>query len=262
MSSCLLNVIRDSFPKHRPWKFTICVAVAQFSIGLVYLTPVSFIFQNITTMVHEIFWFLFHYSFSQGGQYIMTFMDFFGASFVVICLAIAEILSLSWIYGVNRLCKDIEFMLGIKTGWYWRICWGVISPLIMIAILIFKAITLKPLKYHDYTYTDSFYCNDHFDFYDIGWNLRDFDFFLINLGVGWLIFALGVIQLPFWAFWAVYKQNDVTIRGVRIICHISAQAFTQLWTQLRVKGIKCREQQDIKMKTNSPRVRIIWRFFR
>lgn len=88
----------------------------------------------------------------------MTFMDFFGASFVVICLAIAEILSFGWIYGVNRLCKDIEFMLGIKTGCYWRICWGVISPLIMTAILCFKAVTLKPLKYHDYTYTESFYC--------------------------------------------------------------------------------------------------------
>lgn len=92
----------------------------------------------------------------------MTFMDFFGASFVVICLAIAEILSFGWIYGVNRLCKDIEFMLGIKTGWYWRICWGVISPLIMTAILCFKAVTLKPLKYHDYTYTESFYCINHF----------------------------------------------------------------------------------------------------
>lgn len=84
----------------------------------------------------------------------MTFMDFFGASFVVICLAIAEILSFGWIYGVNRLCKDIEFMLGIKTGLYWRICWGLISPLIMTAILCFKAVTLKPLKYHDYTYTE------------------------------------------------------------------------------------------------------------
>ncbi len=43
MSSCLLNVIRDSFPKHRHWKFVLPVAVAQFSIGLVYLTPVIYI---------------------------------------------------------------------------------------------------------------------------------------------------------------------------------------------------------------------------
>lgn len=92
----------------------------------------------------------------------MTFVDFFGASFVVICLAIAEILSFGWVYGVNRLCKDVEFMLGIKTGWYWRICWGVISPAIMISILCFKAVTLKPLKYHDYTYTESFYCKAYF----------------------------------------------------------------------------------------------------
>ncbi|KAJ6647377.1 Sodium-dependent nutrient amino acid transporter 1 [Pseudolycoriella hygida] len=164
MSSCLLHVIRDSFPKHRHWKFILPVALVQFPIGLVYLTP--------------------------GGQYIMTFVDFFGASFLVICLAIAEILSFGWIYGVNPLCKDIEFMLDVKTGWYWRICWGVISPVIMTAILCLKAITLKPLKYHDYTYTESFY-----------W-------------AGWLIFGIGVIQLPFWAIYTVFKQNDMTIRGV------------------------------------------------
>lgn len=43
MSSCILNVIRDNFPKHRHWKFVIPVACVQFSIGLVYLTPVDFL---------------------------------------------------------------------------------------------------------------------------------------------------------------------------------------------------------------------------
>ncbi len=142
----------------------------------------------------------------------MTFMDFFGASFVVICLAIAEILSFGWIYGVNRLCKDIEFMLGIKTGLYWRICWGLISPLIMTAILIFKAITLKPLKYHDYTYTESFYCKGAMNFPEAH-GINEFSFEIV-LGAGWLIFAIGVIQLPFWAAYTVYKQSDESICGV------------------------------------------------
>lgn len=139
-------------------------------------------------------------------------MDFFGASFIVICLAIAEILSFGWIYGVNRLCKDIEFMLGIKTGWYWRICWGLISPLIMIVILCFKAITFEPLKYHNYTYTESFYCKTFFACMSL-LTLTSMNF---NLGAGWLIFSIGVIQLPIWAAYTVYKQNDLTIRGVRM----------------------------------------------
>lgn len=53
----------------------------------------------------------------------MALVDFFGASFVVFVLAIAELIAIGWIYGIPRFCKDTEFMLGFRPNLYWRICW-------------------------------------------------------------------------------------------------------------------------------------------
>lgn len=88
---------------------------------------------------------------------MLNFIDYFGASFVAFFLAIAELIAFGWIYGVSRICRDVEFMLGIKTGLYWRICWGIVTPGLMIAIIIYNLATLEPLKYNNYVYPDVLY---------------------------------------------------------------------------------------------------------
>lgn len=63
--------------------------------------------------------------------------------------------------GVNRLCRDIEFMSGRRTGLYWRLCWGLITPAVMITILLYTFITFKPLTYRGYVYPDMAYGMQH-----------------------------------------------------------------------------------------------------
>lgn len=41
MTSCVMTVIRDQFPKVRLWQAALIVATSGFLIGLVYTTPVS-----------------------------------------------------------------------------------------------------------------------------------------------------------------------------------------------------------------------------
>lgn len=53
----------------------------------------------------------------------MKLVDFYGCSFVTLILAIIELVTIGWIYGVPRLCMDIKFMLGFNPNLYWRICW-------------------------------------------------------------------------------------------------------------------------------------------
>lgn len=45
------------------------------------------------------------------------------------------------------MCLDIEFMLGIKNSFYWRICWGIITPLLMIAVFFYSFITTDRLMF-------------------------------------------------------------------------------------------------------------------
>lgn len=70
---------------------------------------------------------------------------------MVFVMGIAQLITFCWVYGVDRLCADIQFMLGIKTGWYWRICWSIITPVLMIAIFVYFVVELaqssEPITY-------------------------------------------------------------------------------------------------------------------
>lgn len=93
----------------------------------------------------------------QGGQPLVRFIDYFGASFVAYFLGICQLITFGWIYGVNRLCFDIKFMLGLKIGYYWKLCWAIITPALMIAIFIYNFATYEPVTYKNNEYPDFAY---------------------------------------------------------------------------------------------------------
>ncbi|KFB53954.1 AGAP010865-PA-like protein [Anopheles sinensis] len=161
MTSCVMTVIKDQFPRVRNWQAATIIAVCGVLLGSIYVTP--------------------------GGQYILKLVDYYGASSIALVLAIAELIAIGWVYGVDRLCKDTEFMLGHRPSLYWRLCWRWITPLLMFVILIYNLVTLEPLMYKQYVYPT------------------------IAYDIGWCIFAFGLLQLPIWATYAIYKQSGKTL---------------------------------------------------
>lgn len=147
----VITAIHDQKPHWKRWKVVLVVAVVGFCVGLVYLTP--------------------------GGLSILELMDYYGATFVTLTLAVFELLTFAWIYGVDRVCKDIEFMLGIKTGMFWRICWGIVTPIVVLVILLFSIINYVPMELPS------------------GYN-----------AFGWCLYTVAVLQLPAWGLYAWYKQ--------------------------------------------------------
>lgn len=59
--------------------------------------------------------------------------------------------------GIDRLCRDTEFMIGRNPGWYWRTCWGILTPLMMVFILLYTLISYKPLTYKGEYYPSTAY---------------------------------------------------------------------------------------------------------
>ncbi|XP_075166196.1 sodium-dependent nutrient amino acid transporter 1 [Haematobia irritans] len=162
MASCVITVIKDRFTHLPHWMLATTIAVVGFLCGIIYMTP--------------------------GGQFILNLVDFFGCSFIALFLAIAELIAVAWMYGVKRLCQDIEFMLGVKTGLYWRVCWALITPGLMFGVLLYTLITLEPLTYNGVGYPDKIY------------------------GLAWLLWAIGVAQLPLWALYTIYKAKGHTLK--------------------------------------------------
>lgn len=164
MANCIMTVIRDRYPHVKCWKIVIAILAFGISIGSLYTTP--------------------------GGQFLINLLDFYGASFVALILAIIELLTVSWIYGVDRFCKDIEFMLNRKTGIYWRVCWKFVTPSIMIGILVYFIATWKPIEYQDREYS-----------------------VLLHL-IGWIVSLLALLQLPIWAIYSILKQSETSWKKV------------------------------------------------
>jgi len=55
---------------------------------------------------------------------------------------------LFFLKGTKRLCQDAEYMLNIKTSNYYRICWSIVTPLVMVVILVYSLLTMRPLSYN------------------------------------------------------------------------------------------------------------------
>ncbi|XP_017760556.1 PREDICTED: sodium-dependent nutrient amino acid transporter 1-like isoform X1 [Eufriesea mexicana] len=120
---------------------------------------------------------------TSGGQYILNLVDYFGGTFIIVFLAFFEVIAISWVYGVDNFLDDTEFMVGSRPSFYWRFCWCYLTPLTLLSILVYFLTELTPIKYNGEYYPTSAYV------------------------AGWLLLALGVIQLPIWMLVCRFKQG-------------------------------------------------------
>lgn len=59
--------------------------------------------------------------------------------------------------GIDNFIDDIEFMCGTRPSFYWRFCWGILTPISLFVILIYFLISMTPLTYNDEYYPDAAY---------------------------------------------------------------------------------------------------------
>jgi len=124
----------DAFPSWRSQKFEITSAVC----GLFFLLGLPLV--------------------TQSGQYILDLMDTYGVSLPILLVAVIELVVIMLGYGANNFCKDIESMLGYYPGWYFKICWIVVSPLVLLAIFLSSVIdwtkpSYGPLEYPEWAHS-------------------------------------------------------------------------------------------------------------
>ncbi|XP_028317375.1 sodium-dependent neutral amino acid transporter B(0)AT1-like [Gouania willdenowi] len=77
----------------------------------------------------------------KSGFYWVTLFDSFAGSLPLLTIGLFEMISVVYIYGIDRFNEDIKFMVGRKPSFFWQITWRFISPLIILVILIFYLVT-------------------------------------------------------------------------------------------------------------------------
>ncbi|XP_053988536.1 sodium-dependent nutrient amino acid transporter 1-like isoform X2 [Hylaeus volcanicus] len=161
LAGSLITIISDQFPNWKHLYVVLGTVTFGFSVGTVYCTP--------------------------GGQFILELVDFYAGSFVVFILATLEITGIFWVYGLENFLDDVEFMLKRRPSVYWRLCWAVITPLLLAVILLYTLVSLRPLTYSGIPYPDSAHA------------------------VGWSLCAIGVLQIPFWLIYTIMSNRDLKL---------------------------------------------------
>ncbi|XP_047995406.1 sodium-dependent nutrient amino acid transporter 1-like [Leguminivora glycinivorella] len=152
--SSVNTVLMDTFPRVPTIVMSACCCTVGFASGLIYVTP--------------------------GGQWVLELVDHFGGTFLILFTGIAEIVGVIWIYGLENLCLDIEFMLGLKTSVYWRWCWGIIAPAMMIIVFIYALVTN---------------------------NFGGDAFPDVAIAMGFVILALGILLIPIFIAVTMFKYR-------------------------------------------------------
>ena len=120
--SSVTTTISDSFPNiHKKTIIKVCCLLG-FSLGLFYVTP--------------------------GGMTMLDLVDHYGGTMLILGLASLEIIGIAWIYGVNTVSNDFNFMFETKLSIYWKICWALICPLLLPGLFIFLVFADSGPFYH------------------------------------------------------------------------------------------------------------------
>ncbi|XP_069117798.1 sodium- and chloride-dependent GABA transporter 1-like [Argopecten irradians] len=119
----------------------------------------------------------------QGGMYVVQLVDWYIASVGGLLIILLECSVLAWLYGAERLSKDISVMVGFPIPQIWQLFWKYISPLTTLFIWIVSLVKYRPVTYGDMAYP------------------------LWSIGVGWLIAIAPLMPLMFNIVYTLKQQK-------------------------------------------------------
>uniref|UniRef100_A0A7N8XAA8 Transporter n=1 Tax=Mastacembelus armatus TaxID=205130 RepID=A0A7N8XAA8_9TELE len=87
-----------------------------------------------------------------GGAFVVKLFEEYATGPAVITVVLLEVIAVSWFYGTNRFCNDVQVMLGFYPGCFWRVCWVAICPCFLLFIIISFLAFPPEVKLFNYHY--------------------------------------------------------------------------------------------------------------
>ncbi|KAL0979342.1 hypothetical protein UPYG_G00183900 [Umbra pygmaea] len=129
---------------------------------------------------------------TKGGIYVFQLMDHYTAVVSLMFLAFFEVTAVCWVFGVRRINIMIQRMLGKAPNLYFRACWMVFAPLLVLGILISCIVQYTPARYgKSYTYP------------------------VWAEVVGWGISLISIIWIPLGALQEIYRNKGSLLQRIK-----------------------------------------------
>ncbi|CAJ1083757.1 inactive sodium-dependent neutral amino acid transporter B(0)AT3 [Xyrichtys novacula] len=75
------------------------------------------------------------FSLESGNYWVEVFNNYVG-SVPLLVIAFFEIVGVAYVHGMKNFSEDIYFMTGSKPSIFWKMCWMVISPLLLLGVFV------------------------------------------------------------------------------------------------------------------------------
>ncbi|XP_027888611.1 sodium- and chloride-dependent GABA transporter ine [Xiphophorus couchianus] len=128
---------------------------------------------------------------TQGGIYVFQLMDYCTAVGSLIFLAFFEIVAVCWIFGVSRLSLMVKRMRGESPSLFFRLCWLLLCPLLMLSILVSSIVHYMPPRYGEYMYP------------------------LWAELVGWVVSLVSIVWIPLCAVHEIYNSKGSLLQRMK-----------------------------------------------
>ncbi|XP_060895262.1 sodium- and chloride-dependent GABA transporter 1 [Labrus mixtus] len=89
---------------------------------------------------------------TKGGIYVFQLMDHYTAVVSLVFLAFFEVVAVCWIFGVPQISLMVERMQGKSPNIYFRVCWLLLCPMLVLCILTTSVVQYTPARYGEYKY--------------------------------------------------------------------------------------------------------------
>ena len=130
MTETVTTAIMDQFPKLNRALVVIFTSVISFVLGL--------------SMCMD------------GGYYMLDLIDKNGITWNILFIVMLEMILVGWVYGANNVMNNLKEMgihLSKPMKIYWKLCWCIITPAVLLACVIFALLEQDTIKDSAYTRT-------------------------------------------------------------------------------------------------------------
>ncbi|KAM7416657.1 hypothetical protein PAMA_018624 [Pampus argenteus] len=152
---------------------------------------------------------------TKGGIYVFQLMDHYTAVVSLTFLAFFEVVAVCWIFGVPRISFMIARMQGRNPNIYFRVCWLLLCPILVLCILISSIIHYTPVHYGKYKYP------------------------VWAEWVGWGVSLVSIIWVPLGAIHEIYRHKGSLLQRLKT-------------TTTPTLILEAEDPQPEKQKLNSP----------
>ncbi|XP_003451768.1 sodium- and chloride-dependent GABA transporter ine isoform X1 [Oreochromis niloticus] len=128
---------------------------------------------------------------TKGGIYVFQLMDHYTAVVSLMFLAFFEVVAVCWIFGVPRISLMIRRMLGKSPNIYFRVCWLLLCPMLVLCILVSSIIQYTPPHYGKYEYP------------------------VWAEWVGWGVSLVSIVWIPFGAIQEIYNNKGSLLQRLK-----------------------------------------------